>query len=102
MSTHRSERDVRTGQFLEAGQLIGALLLVHLVSYLMARHAFGLVTTGYISWTCVLLPLGALGSVIVLKVNRAWHWGQVILVMLAALFFSFIQLFIFGEASAAV
>lgn len=81
---------------------IGILLAVHLVSFVVARQVFVLVSRGYVLWACGLLPLMTLAVALALKAQGKWHWGQLILVMLASLLFSFLHLLICGEASAAV
>jgi hypothetical protein len=97
-----NDTDPRTSQFIEAIIFSGALLVAHFSAFVVARSSMGLISRGYLAFTCLVLPIAALIGCITLRSARGWNWGQIVLVSLLALLMSFIQLLIVGEASAAV
>jgi hypothetical protein len=101
MNIERHTRDSRTPRAQTAGMALVALLLVHLVSFLVASHSAAIVSLYYVLWACILLPLATFGVTITLQACGLWHWGQSLLVMLGALLVSFFQFLIIGGASAA-
>jgi hypothetical protein len=102
MGTEVPPRDTRTTQFLAAAAAIGILLAVHLVSYVIACQTSAFGSGSYVLWACVLLPLMTLAVALALALQGKWHWGQLVLVMLAALLFSFLHLLLCGIMSASV
>jgi hypothetical protein len=92
--------DPRTRQFLELVTASVGLMFLHIASFMLAGRS--IVSTNYAIWACIALPFLALVVAVMLVVAGRWHWGQSILFMILALIFSFIQLMLVGEASAAV
>jgi len=94
--------DPRTRQFFEVLAAIVIVAGVHAASFFLAVESDHLFSSGYAMWVFVVLPAFAIIIAATLTASRRWHWGQALLLIVAATVATFIQAAIIGGASASV
>jgi len=93
--------DPRTSQFTEVAIFTGISLLVHLM-VLLGSSSLTLISIAYLFFAGIGLPLTAIVVSLILKNQKKWHWGQVLLASFVSLILGFLQVVVVASALSSV